>query len=118
MKRRAFVIHWNAAECEAKVAEIRKLGFEVDSESKDGAEAGRKVKANLPDVIIVHLSRLPSHGRETAEHFAATKAYKHIPIVFVDGAEEKLLKVKEKVPAGIFVTSDKLPEQLCGMFSA
>jgi len=73
---------------------------------------GKSIKENLPDVIVVDLSRLPSHGRETAEYLAQAKATRLIPIVFVGSEPDKVARVKEKVPTGIFITEARLESVL------
>lgn len=111
-KRRAFLIHWKKEELGPKVRSLRALGYAVGTEHEDGARAGKNIKENLPDVIVIYLSRLPSHGRETAEYLAEAKATRHIPIVFVGGEPQKVAKVKERVPTGIFSTEARLESVL------
>ena len=107
-KLRAFLIHWKKEELSPKVELLRSLGFSVTTEHEDGARAGNAIKEKPPAVVVIYLSRLPSHGRETADYLATAKSTRHIPIVFVDGELEKVVRVKEKVPNAIYTTEDKL----------
>lgn len=66
--------------------------------------------------LVIYLSRLPSHGRETAEYLSQAKATRHIPIVFVDCEPEKVAKAKEKVRTGIFTSEAKLGSVLKRIF--
>lgn len=105
---RAFVIHWNKAEALEKVKALRAQGWTVVYEHEDGARAWKNIKENPPNVVVIWLSRLPSHGRETADALKRTKSTRDIPIVFVDGLSEKVNAVKAVVPNAAYTTSDKL----------
>jgi hypothetical protein len=72
--------------------------------------AGKLIKEMQPNVIVIYLSRLPSQGRETADALRSMKATESIPIIFVDGAENKVQKMKEKIPDAIFSSSNELKE--------
>jgi CheY-like chemotaxis protein len=109
---RLFVFHWNEAECQAHAKARAAEGWAVETESSDGARGGKRVVQNPPDAVLVYLTRLPSHGRETAHAIRAYKATRTVPIVFAGGEGEALDKVKAKVPDGIFTTLDGLSATL------
>lgn len=108
MKGRLFVFHWNAAEARELCRPLAAAGWDVRSESEDGARGGRQVVSDPPDAVVVYLTRLPSHGRETAHGIRAYKATRETPIIFVDGAGEALAKTKAKIPDAIYTTSGRL----------
>lgn len=112
MKERLFLIHWNAAEAEEYAHRLRSEGWNVEYETEEGAQAIRRIRENPPDAVIISLSRLPSHGRETADGLRAYKATRDIPIVFVDGREEAVEKTKAKVPDALYTVSDQLSQVL------
>jgi hypothetical protein len=62
----------------------------------------------LPEIFLISLDRLPSHGRQYAEWVWESKKRQHIPIVFVDGEPGKVEATRAKFPKAIFCTSDKL----------
>ena len=107
-KGRAFLIHWNLSEAEEYAQNLRSAGWQVEIEAGDGARAGNAIKVDPPQVVVIYLSRLPSHGRETAHALHSFKVTRNIPIVFVDGKEEAVEKTKVKVPDAIFTTSEEL----------
>lgn len=108
MKGNLFLVHWNAEEAEKLAQPLRTTGWNVEIEAEDGRRAWSRVKDNPPDAIVVSLQRLPSHGRETARTIRSTTVGRGLPIVFVGGPEEKLAKVRQQVPDGIFVDPDEL----------
>lgn len=111
-KGKLFLIHWNGPEAAKLAAPLQKAGWQVETEAEDGARAGKRILGDPPAAAVIYLTRLPSHGRETAHALRSYKAGRAIPIVFVDGPEDKVAKVQEKVPEAIFTTSTKLLQVL------
>lgn len=66
----------------------------------------------MPDAVVIYLTRLPSHGRETAIALRSARATRNVPIVFVEGKGEPLEKTRAKVPDAIYVTSEELGNAL------
>lgn len=62
----------------------------------------------LPDVFVISLARLPSHGREFAKWLRESKKRAPVPLVFVDGKPDKVAQTRQKFPDAIFCTSDNL----------
>ncbi|HJW91685.1 MAG TPA: hypothetical protein VJ436_13670 [Anaerolineales bacterium] len=114
-KGRLFLIHWNEGEAGELLGPLLSAGWEVEVEAKDGARAGSAIKANPPRAVVIYLTRLPSHGRETAHALRSFKATRTIPIIFVDGKDEALEKTKAKVPDAIFARSTELESILADL---
>ncbi len=112
MAGKLFLIHWKAAEAEELAKPLRAVGWQVATEAEDGARAGKAIKDTQPDVVVIYLTRLPSHGRETADGLRSLKATRVIPIVFVGGQGDALAKTKAKVPDATYVTQEELPSVL------
>lgn len=110
MVLRAFVVHWSADELPSKAQAVVDAGAEVaGTEASDGARAAKDVQRLAPDVLVVWLARLPSHGRATAGYIRSTNWGRDLPIVLVDQDPEPLPKDKkakllEAVPDGLVVT--------------
>ncbi len=111
-KGRLFLIYWNAAEAEQLAAPLRQDGWDVEVESADGARAGQAILADPPDAVVVYLTRLPSHGRETMHGLRGSKAGRDIPIICVGGDGEALAKTKKKVRDAIYVEEPGLRRAL------
>lgn len=114
MKGKLFLIHWNGDEASEKAAHWRARGWDVELEVEDGARAAKAVVESPPEVILIYLDRLPSHGRETAHYIHSRKSTGQIPIVFCGGHGTALEKVKEKVPEGVFANEGALEEVIEG----
>jgi CheY-like chemotaxis protein len=116
MKGKVFLIHWNGAEAEHLAGGIRDQGWEIAGiEAKDGGRAYRLVGETSPDVIVIYLTRLPSHGRETAAYIRRRKTTRDIPIIFAGGEGTALAKTRDKVPAAIYTPAEGLYEALNGL---
>lgn len=112
MTGRLFLIHWDAVEAEERAERLRAEGWEVETEAEDGADAAERIRADVPAAVVISLDRLPSHGRETAHYLRSRYGESELPIVFVDGDEEKVEAARERVPEAVFTTSDELPDVL------
>lgn len=108
MSKKIFLFHWNQTEAAEKAELLSAAGWDVTCESSDGVRGCKAVKADRPDVVVIDLNRLPSHGRETALYLKSTKATSEIPIIFVDGEPETVAKIKAKIPDATYTTSKKL----------
>ena len=115
MKGKLFFIHWEEAEVQEYTERLGLFGWQVETESEDGARAFKRIKESLPDVIVISLSRLPSHGRETADALRSTTITRAIPVIFIDGNEEAIAKTRLKVPDAIYTTSKMLNSVLDGL---
>lgn len=93
-----------AAELEHHLASA---GFTVDA----GAFAPstlRELSANPPDAVVIDLGRLPSHGRDVGVAVRTRAATRAIPIVFVDGADDKIARTREQLPDATYTPVRKL----------
>ena len=106
------LVHWNESEGLERQKQIEALGFEALFDFGDGLFMARQIKASPPDAVVIDLSRVPSHGREVAHSVRATKATRHVPIVFVDGEPEKVEKTRQFIPDATFTTWGRMKSAL------
>ena len=111
---RAFVVHWDAAELDARIDQVAAAGAHVvGAEHADGAAALRQVKELKPDVLVVWLDRRPGDGRVTA---AAIRSYgwaSELAVLFVEEPLAPLpkasrAKLAEVLPDAILVAPASL----------
>jgi len=95
------LIHWNATEARERASIIESAGYEVDYEPL-APQALKKLRNNSPAAVVIDLSRLPSQGRDVAVNIRHAKATRNIPIVFVEGDQQKVNQVKKHVPDAIY----------------
>ena len=87
MTRNAFVVAWDEDEAIDLAARLSDAGWVVALEHADGLRAWKRIKEGRPDVVIVDMTRRPSHGRELLRSMANRKHTSAIPIVQVGGDE-------------------------------
>jgi len=103
-----FFIHWNEEELKEKVLPLKKAGYKVNVHFSTQTTAN--FKDTLPEILIICLDRVPSHGKAYAEWLWEAKKRQHIPIIFCGGATEKAEPIKIKFPKAIFCSNEKLLE--------
>ncbi len=107
--KRARIIHWRPEEAGPLLQAVRTAGYEPDYGNEiDGGSVTRAISQNPPDVLIIDLSRLPSHGREVAVWLRGRKSTRHIPIVFVGGASDKVSAIRQLLPDATYTTLEEL----------
>jgi hypothetical protein len=99
------LIHWNAAEAAPLLEKLRAAGYAVDYDEKLDYRILRALRDSSPVAIVIDLSRRPSHGREVAVYLRGNKATRQIPLVFVDGAPEKVTAIREVLPDAVYANS-------------
>ena len=105
---RVRLIHWNEAEGRERQLRLASLGHHAEFDPLDGPGALRAARQQPPDAFLIDLSRLPSHGRETALALRSFKDTRRVPLVFVDGEPEKVARIRALLPDATFTTWGRL----------
>jgi CheY-like chemotaxis protein len=98
------LIHWNADEAKVRAESLRKAGYQVDASMVENQASFKAMRANPPDVFVIDLTRLPMQGRDVVLATRQAKSTRHVPVVFVDGEDAKVEKVKRSIPDAIYTT--------------
>ena len=110
--RRVRLVHWKAEEAAPLVEKLRAAGYRVDYNFEVDFRISPAVRAEQPAAVVIDLSRRPSHGREVATVLRGIKLTRHIPIVFVNGAPEKVEAVRKILPDAAYTSGARLPSTL------
>lgn len=94
---RIVYIHWHESELLDRIRPLVGEGHEVVPHWSQGTPA--PIREPYPDVLVVSLDRLPSHGRSCAEWFWEAKKRRSIPLVFEGGPAGKVEAIRAKFPA-------------------
>ncbi len=105
---RVRIVHWKAPRAGPLIEACRAGGFEVEYDDVRGSDVIKLVRANPPDALVLDLSCLPSHSREVAVYLRGTKYARHIPLIFVDGAAEKVEAVRRLLPDAAYTSLKRI----------
>lgn len=105
------LIHWNEAEAAERAERLTKLGYRVEFDPPDPALM-KALRSDPPAAVVIDLSRLPSHGRDWGTAMRTNKSTSQIPLVFVDGAPEKVERVKNMLPDAVFTSWSRVRSAL------
>jgi hypothetical protein len=100
---RVFLLHWNEAEGNERASALRSAGHDVLLHWS--TEKHPPLKDALPDVAVISLDRLPSHGRSVAEWLWEAKKRQHIPIIFSGGEASKVAATRRKFPKAVYCST-------------
>lgn len=105
----ALVHAGSAEEAQRRAGELRRGGYLVTVVGPmAGGSIGRRIDQEGPDAVVIELSRTPSYGQAVALALLAYRPTRHLPIIFVDGASDKVARVRANVPEAHFVSGDRL----------
>jgi len=110
--KRIILIHWNASEVEKRASSLRPGGYHVEPLVPQGTSALRELRSKSPDAFLIDLSRLPSQGRAVATLLRQQKETRRVPIVFVDGAPEKVARIRETLPDAVYTEWESVRDSL------
>lgn len=105
-----FFIHFNEEELKEKIKPLKEAGYKIDYHFS--TESVADLRKEIPEILVICLDRLPSHGRRYAEWLWEAKKRQHIPIIFCGGKDEKVEATKAKLPKAIFCSNGNLVSTL------
>ena len=109
---RVRLFHWRADEAKPLIAALRAGGYTVDYAGDQPGDWRSIRKSAAPLAAVIDLTRMPSYGRHVAAEMRASKALKHIPIVFVDGDPEKVEQIRKHLPDAVYTWRSRLVSAL------
>jgi hypothetical protein len=96
------LIHWNAPAAERYIKLLKEPGHRVEYSPEFSPQLMREWRTSPPDAFVIDLTRLPSHGREIAIALRQNKHTRAVPILFCEGEEEKVAKIRAVLPDAVF----------------
>ena len=102
------LLHWNASEAGKYQRLLAAGGHTIEYDERFEPRLLRKWRMQPPDVFVIDLSRLPAQGREIAIALRQWPATRRVPIVFCDGAPEKVEKTRALLADALYCEFSKL----------
>ena len=95
------LVCWKEERASELAAELEAGGFAVDAGTVDGA-ALKALGQSPPDAVVIDLGRLPAQGRDVGIMLRTRASSRHVPLVFVDGAKDKIARARETLPDAVY----------------
>jgi len=106
------LIHWNFEESKERAKRLESLDYEVIHNIPNGPDFLRDLRNNPPDAVIIDLSRLPSQGRDIALAIRHQKTTRHLPLIFVEGDTDKIVRIQEHLPDAVYTAWNNIDRAL------
>jgi hypothetical protein len=106
------LIHQRAGEAVPRVEQLGRLGFDAAFDPLASTPLFRAIDAMPPAVIIIDLTRMPSHGLHIGHALRRRKTTRFIPLVFAGGEPEKVEKVRALLPDAVYCEWDAIGEAI------
>ena len=101
------LICWKEDRASELAGELEAAGFAVDHGTLDGPGL-RALGQSPPDAVIIDLGRLPAQGRDVGVTLRTTARSRHTPLIFVDGAEDKVARAREVLPDASYTSHEDM----------
>lgn len=108
--QKIFYVHWHAAEVAERIKPLLAAGFIVHTHWQ--TDSGANLKEPLPEVFVISLDRLPSHGRALAGWVVEAKKRQHLPLIFEGGQPDKVAATQAKFPQALYCATGQVLDVL------
>ena len=118
-KRRPAIrlICWKEDRAAELATELEDAGFAVDATALDGPGL-RALGQSPPDAVAIDLGRLPAQGRDVGVTLRTTSRSRHTPLIFIDGAEDKVARTREVLPDASYTSRNEMAGSIEGAIAA
>ncbi len=106
------LLHWKAPEASKYLTTLAAAGHTVQYDQDVDSASLREWRVRPPQAFVIDLSRLPARGREIAIALRQSPATRRVPIVFCQGAPEKIEGTRALLPDAVYCEFSKLPGAL------
>ena len=103
------LICWKEDRAAELAAELEAAGFAVDAGPVDGS-ALKAIGESPPDAVVIDLGRLPAQGRDVGIMLRTRAGSRHVPVIFIDGADDKVARTRELLPDAVYAMREEMAE--------
>jgi len=102
------VLSWKEDRAAEIAGDLKAAGFAVEAGMMDPASLCTLGATDLA-AFVIDLGRLPAQGRDLGVMLRTRARTRNIPLVFVDGAEDKVARTREILPDAVFTNRSEMP---------
>jgi len=105
------VVSWNEERAAEISHQLTMAGFAAEAGMVDAATI-RQLGKEVCAAFVIDLGRLPAQGRDLGIMLRTRASSRRIPLVFVDGADEKVARTRQVLPDATFTTRREMSSAL------
>jgi hypothetical protein len=109
---RVALVHQKPEEASDALERLRAGAFDAACVTVKSAADFRRLRESPPSVLVVDLSRAPSHGRAVAGEWRRNRTTRYVPLVFLGGDAEKVAMVRQSFPDAVYASAATLVESV------
>jgi hypothetical protein len=109
---RVTYVHWDE---DAAFAVSRRLIAAGHQVTVHWAEGEGMRADSVPEVLVISLERLPSHGRAVAQWLWSAQYRRAIPVVFVGGRPDSVERARQQFGDAVFCGEHELAAVVSGL---
>jgi hypothetical protein len=109
---RVTYVHWDEGEAYVVARRLIAAGHEVTVHWAEGE--GMRADS-VPEVLVISLERLPSHGRAVAKWLWSAQYRRVIPVVFVGGRPDSVERARAQFGDAVFCGEHELAAVVSGL---
>jgi hypothetical protein len=102
------LVHWNEKEGQERTRALKLLRHKTRLLWNSEKPSLAAIRQSPPDLFLIDLACLPSHGREVAGYFRRMKSTRNIPILFVSDDPDRAAAARKLIPDANFGTWEKI----------
>jgi hypothetical protein len=103
------LVCWKEDRAAELAAELEGAGFAVCTGVFDTSTL-RELANKPPAALVIDLGRLPAQGRDVGIALRTRAGTRGIPLVFIDGAEQKIARTREILPDAVYAARAEMAE--------
>lgn len=107
-KQRIVIVHGRPEDAGRTATRLQRAGFRVEVPTFRSSTDFRPLREDPPDLVLIDLTRRPSHGREAATQLRRWKDTRSVPLLFLDGDPEKVDRIRAVLPDAHYAESRRL----------
>ncbi len=108
-------IDWRKKDENPLIAALREKSLEIENFMFSGPGSLKALHSDPPAAILIDLTRLPSQGRDLGILLRKNKGTRHIPLLYLNGEQDKVDQVKSILPDAFFCREAELGQTLASL---
>ena len=110
------LVCWKAERAQELAEELQQFGFVVDAGPLD-QNTLKNLAKKPPGAVVIDLGKLPAQGRDVGVMLRTRASSRFVPLVFADGAEDKIERAREVLPDATYCAREDMGDAVTKVIS-